>query len=130
MLHNKFWQAFFALVPLIIFFMIFIAYAVFLITIFNQVPEIESDPDKVPFLVFGGLGTFLFIIFLSVFLCLASMVFYIVHAVQNPNLKGDNLLIVWIILFIFVGGISQLLYWIIEIVNKRNNPTTSQSPQV
>lgn len=120
MLQNKFWQAFFALIPLIIFFLFFIGYAVFLITLFNQVPELEADPDKVPFAVFGGLGTFFFLIFLAIFLSLASLVFYIVHAVQNPNLKGNNLLVVWILLFIFVGGISQLLYWIIEIVNKRN----------
>lgn len=119
MLHSKFWQAFFALVPIIICFIIFFAYAVFLITLFNQAPELEADPDKVPFVVFGGLGTFFFLLFLVIFLSLASLVFYIVHAVQNPNLKGNNLLVVWIILFIFVGGISQLLYWIIEIVNKR-----------
>ncbi|MGB5692734.1 MAG: hypothetical protein WBM43_09035 [Flavobacteriaceae bacterium] len=121
MLHNKFWQAFFALTPLIIFFLFFIGYAVFLITLFHQVPEFEADQDKVPFAVFGGLGTFFFMLFLAIFLSLASLVFYIVHAVQNPNLQGNNLLLVWIILFIFVGGISQLLYWIIEIVNKRNS---------
>lgn len=120
MLHSKFWQAFFALVPLIIFFGFFIAYAIFLITILHQVPELEADPDKVPFAVFGGLGTFFFLLFLAIFLSLSSLVFYIVHAVQNPNLKENNLLIVWILLFIFIGGISQLLYWIIEIVNKRN----------
>ena len=120
MLHNKFWQAFFALVPLIIFFLLFVGYAIFFITLFNQAPELEADPDKVPFFVFGSLGSFLFFIFLAIFLSLASLVFYIVHAVQNPNLQGNNLLIVWIILFIFIGGISQLLYWIIEIVNKRN----------
>ena len=119
MLHSKFWQAFFALVPFIVLFIIFFAYAIFLITLFNQAPELEADPDKVPFVVFGGLGTFFFLLFLVIFLSLASLVFYIVHAVQNPNLQGNNLLIVWIILFIFVGGISQLLYWIIEIVNKR-----------
>ena len=119
MLHSKFWQAFFALVPFIVFFILFCAYGIFLITLFNQAPELEADPDKVPFVVFGSLGTFFALIFIVIFLSLASLVFYIVHAVQNPNLKGNNLLIVWILLFIFVGGISQLLYWIIEIVNKR-----------
>ncbi len=119
MLHSKFWQAFFALVPLITLFILFCAYAVFLATLFHELPHLEDDPDRVPFFVFGGLGTFVFVIFLIIFLSLASLVFYIVHAVQNPNLQGNNLLIVWIILFIFVGGISQLLYWIIEIINKR-----------
>lgn len=124
MLHSKFWQAFFALVPFFVFILIFMGYAIFMIAMFSGVPEMESEPDRMPYLFFGGLGTFLFFLFLAIFLSLASLVFYIVHAVQNPNLKDNNLLIVWIILFIFVGGISQLLYWIIEIVNKRNNTTT------
>lgn len=121
MLHSKFWQAFFALVPFITLFILFCAYAIFLITLFNEMPYLEEDPDRVPFFVFGGLGTFFLVLFLVIFLSLGSLVFYIVHAVQNPNLQGSNLLIVWILLFIFVGGISQLLYWIIEIVNKRES---------
>ncbi len=125
MLHSKFWQAFFALVPFISFFILFCAYAVFLMTLFHELPYLEDDPDRVPFFVFGGLGSFIFMIFTIIFLSLASLVFYIVHAVQNPNLEGSNLLIVWIILFIFVGGISQLLYWIIEIVNKRDKTAPS-----
>ena len=123
MLHSKFWQAFFALVPFFIFFIIFCGYAVFMIFMFGQAPDMGADPDRIPYAFLGGLGTFVFLLFLAIFLSLASLVFYIVHAVQNPNLRDNNLLIVWIILFIFVGGISQLLYWIIEIVNKRNMPT-------
>lgn len=125
MLHSKFWQAFFALVPFFIFIIIFAGYALFMIFVFSQAPEMETDPERIPFVFFGGLGTFVFLLFLAILLSLASLVFYIVHAVQNPNLKDNNLLIVWIILFIFVGGISQLLYWIIEIVNKRNIPAQS-----
>ncbi len=43
----------------------------------------------------------------------------IVHATQNPNLKENNMLIVWILLFVFVSGIGQLVYWIVEIIGKR-----------
>ena len=42
------------------------------------------------------------------------------HAVQNPNLKQGNTLVVWILLFVFVGGIGKLIYWIIEILGKKN----------
>lgn len=121
MLHNKFWQAFFALAPFLIFFCLFIGYGIFLIAAISEGSHVPGDPDHLSgSLIFGSLGTFLLLLFLAVFLSLASLVFFIVHAVQNPNLKGNNLLIVWILLFVFVGGISQLLYWIIEIVNKRN----------
>ena len=125
MLQSKFWQAFFALAPFFMFILIFMGYAIFMITIFSEIPEMEADPDHMPFYFFGGLGTFLFMIFLVILISLASLVFYIVHAVQNPNLKENNLLLVWILLFIFINGIAQFLYWIIEIINKRDEQTVT-----
>ena len=123
MLQSKFWQAFFALAPFLMFLLIFMGYAIFMIAIFSEMPEMESDPDHMPFFFFGGLGSFLFLMFLAILISLASLVFYIVHAVQNPNLRENNLLLVWILLFIFINGIAQFLYWIIEIINKRNDQT-------
>ena len=67
---------------------------------------------------FGGLGFLIFMVFLVVIISFASLVFYIVHAVQNPNLKNNNMLIVWILLFIFISGIGQFVYWLVEIVSK------------
>ena len=60
------------------------------------------------------------VIFLVVLLSIASLVFYIVHAVQNPNLKQGHTLLLWILLFIFVSGLGELIYWIVEIVAKRD----------
>ena len=38
----------------------------------------------------------------------------------NLNMpKDNNMLIVWILLFVFVNGIGQLIYWIVEILGKR-----------
>ena len=121
MLQSKFWQAFFALAPFIIFLLIFFGYAIFMIAMFSQASELETDPDQMPFYFLGGLGSFLMLIFLAITLSLASLIFYIVHAVQNPNLKENNLLLVWILLFVFINGIAQFLYWIIEIINKRDD---------
>jgi hypothetical protein len=77
---------------------------------------------------FGGIGVFLLFIFLAVLLSVGSLVFYIVHAAQNPNLKYNNLLLVWILLFVFANGLGQLIYWIIEVVNKRQANPVRQSP--
>lgn len=119
MLQNKFWQAFFALAPIIAFIFIFIGYFVFMFSIFSNIQELEQNSAP-PMEFFGGLGFFFIMILLTVLICLGSLIFYIVHAVQNPNLKENNLLVVWVLLFIFVGGIGQLIYWIVEIVGKRN----------
>ena len=63
--------------------------------------------------------------FLMVLLSLGSMVYYIVHAAYNPNLKENNLLLVWVLLFIFASGVGQLIYWIVEILTKREEDLTT-----
>ncbi len=122
MIHHKFWQAFFALAPLICLFIALAGYFIFLFSMLSHLPEWEPGGGEPPLVFFGGLGIFLFLILFVALLSLASLVFYIVHAAQNPNLKQNNLLVVWILLFIFANGLGQLVYWIIEILNKRNPP--------
>ncbi len=121
MIQSKFWQAFFALAPFIGLVLIVGGYAVFLFTLFSNLEEFERL-ERPPMAFFGGLGFFIFMVFLVVLLSIGSLIFYIVHAVQNPNLQQNNLLLVWILLFIFASGIGQLIYWIVEILAK-NKPT-------
>lgn len=122
MLQSKFWQAFFALAPIIIG-LLSIGY--YLYFVFDLVMDIEaaeaSGVEPTASLILGNIAWFMGFIMLIILISLASLVFYIVHAVQNPNLRGNNLLIVWILLFILVGGIGQLIYWIVEIVAKRDS---------
>ena len=121
MIQSKFWQAFFALAPFIGVVLIIGGYAVFLFSIFSNLEELERHEGP-PMAFFGGLGFFLAMVFLVVLLSIGSLIFYIVHAVKNPNLQHNNLLLVWILLFIFASGIGQLIYWIVEILAK-NKPT-------
>ncbi len=118
MLHNKFWQGFFALAPFISFFLIMIGYFFFMYSIFTNLPQLEQGGQP-PMAFWRGFGAFFIMIFLVMFICLGSLIFYIVHAIQNPNLKENNMVLVWVLLFIFVSGIGQLIYWIIEIIGKR-----------
>lgn len=118
MLHNRFWQAFFALSPLICVFIALGGYFIFIINLVNQGGNMDFRPGESPMQFIGGLGIFLLLIFLAVFLSICSLVYYIVHAAQNPDLKQNNMLVVWILLFVFANGIGQLIYWILEILNK------------
>ena len=124
MLQSKFWQAFFALAPLVSLLLMFVGYGIFLFSILSNLPQ-GGEPD--PSTVFGSLGVFLIIILLMVLISLGSMVFYIVHAANNPNLRGNNLLLVWILLFIFASGIGQLIYWIVEILSKKDTDLSTSS---
>ncbi len=125
MLHSKFWQAFFALAPILGFFFLIFGYFFFVFSLVTDIQAIEASGNAVaPEMIFGNLLWFFSFIFLSMFIYLGSLIFYIVHAVQNPNLKENNLLIVWILLFVFVSGIGQLIYWIVEIISKRKAVTS------
>lgn len=119
MLHSKFWQGFFALSPMLCLFLAIAGYLIFIMAMVTQNHGWMEQSGDAPMAFFGGLGIFLILIFITVVLSLGSLVFYIVHAAQNPNLRENNLLIVWILLFVFASGIGQLIYWIIEILNKK-----------
>ena len=120
MIHNKFWQAFFAIAPILIG-ILSIGYYIYFV--FDLVTDIEASQamgrDPEPSMILGNIAGFFGFIMFIVLVSLSSLIFYIVHAVQNPNLRGNNLLIVWILLFVFVGGIGQLSYWLVEIVGKQ-----------
>ena len=119
MIHNKYWQAFFALSPIIILFIMMLGYFIFIFSILNNIPELEQAQDNPPELILEWIGSFMIVIFLVVLLSISSLVFFIVHAVQNPNLKQGHMLLLWILVFIFVSGLGQLIYWLVEIVSKR-----------
>ena len=116
MLKSKFWQAFFALAPFVSLILIFVGYAVFLMAILTTIPQGGDNPEPVS--VFGGVGVLVFTFGPIFLISMASLVYYIVHAAYNPNLRENNLLILWILLFIFTSGLGQFIYWIVEIVNK------------
>lgn len=125
MLHHKFWQAFFALAPIIVGIFSIIVYIFFVINLVTNIESAEASGNVSASMILGKIAWFMgFIVFL-ILLGLGSLIFYIVHAVQNPSLKNNNLLIVWILLFIFFSGIGQLVYWIVEIVGKRNQLPTN-----
>jgi len=119
MLHSKFWQAFFALAPIIILFIVLFGYLFFIFSLVNSIPELEHSQNEIPSVFLQNFILFFVFIFVTIFISLGSLIFYILHAVQNPNLKQHNLLLIWILLFVLVSGIGQLIYWIVEIIGKK-----------
>ncbi|MEM7381053.1 MAG: hypothetical protein AAF361_07630 [Bacteroidota bacterium] len=126
MLNNKFWQAFFAIAPLAMLIVTLIGYIFFIFTVITQIPEVEQSGTVPPSVILGEIGGFMLLVLLTVLISLGSLIFYIIHAVQNQNLADSNLLVVWILLFVFVSGIGQLIYWIVEIVGKNKDNKVSE----
>ncbi len=126
MLHSKFWQGFFAIAPIAMLFLGLIAYFIFLFFVISNSGDFGHDAEYYSSnSILGNIGLLLLYILVAVVVSLGSLVFYIVHAANNPNLRENNMLLVWILLFIFANGIGQLIYWIIEIINKRDQQTLS-----
>ncbi|WP_373073098.1 hypothetical protein [Zeaxanthinibacter enoshimensis] len=119
MLNNKFWQGFFALAPLVSLILLIFGYLFFIILAIGGDIGDNGHMDEVHGLLMGGIAFFIIVVLLVVLISFASLVFYIVHAAKNPNLQGNNMLVVWILLFLFANGLGQLIYWIIEILNKK-----------
>lgn len=63
------------------------------------------------------IGTFILIGLLSL-LSLGLLIYYIIHAINNKNLKNEER-IVWILLFIFIANIAFIIYWIMRIWNDK-----------
>lgn len=121
MLRNKFWQAFFAIGPIAMLVLGLIGYFVFLFMLISRIDHLEHGPGNFPEnWILGNLGIIVFFVLIAVLISFGSLIYYIVHAAYNPNLKQNNLLLVWILLFIFANGLGQLIYWIMEVVGKRD----------
>lgn len=86
-------------------------------TISEFVPESIYDKPN-PKHVFE---TMLPLITLGIFaglISLSSLIVYIVHAVNNKGIESGER-IMWILLFIFINGISEPIYFLLRIVNQR-----------
>ncbi|WP_246019834.1 hypothetical protein [Muriicola soli] len=57
MLHNKFWQALFAIGPIAMLFLGMIAYFIFLFFLFGNMDDLHSNPNNVSAsMILGNLG--------------------------------------------------------------------------
>lgn len=85
----------------------------------------ELDP------LFGiGFGLFFLVHMFTIFLSLGMTVFHVIHAVKNQSLE-NNMRIVWIILFFFVGMIAEPIYFYLEVwKDKAANTSPGQLPSM
>jgi Phospholipase_D-nuclease N-terminal len=80
----------------------------------NFLPEIlklermGEEPD--PLYVFSKMGPFIALIILSALLHLGLLIFFIIHAINNKQVKSEER-IIWILVFIFVSSIGFPIYW-------------------
>ena len=69
-----------------------------------------EEPGNLSPIFAGGFLLIFLLHFITIFLIMGLMVYYIVHAIKNESLSSD-MRIVWVLLFVFVGIVAEPVYW-------------------
>lgn len=76
---------------------------------------IEAAQTDRPDIILGNLGGLVIMgVVLGIF-ATGMLIFYIVHAAMNTSLSTP-MKVLWIILFLFFGGVPEVVYFFMEIV--------------
>ena len=68
-----------------------------------------EEPGNLSPIFAGGFLLIFLLHFITIFLIMCLMVYYIVHAIKNEWLSSD-MRIVWVLVFVFVGIVAEPVY--------------------
>ena len=125
LLNNPKLQAILAIVPVTLFILGLLSYFGIFFSMFStidaQLGHMGNSKSLLSALL-GNLIIFIFLVLMSFFTGVISFVYFVVHAVKNPNLiKSDDRLL-WIIAIIFGNGLGIFVYWFSQIKRKDPRP--------
>lgn len=93
-------------------------YALWFLT--AMLPELVAGNEQaVETMFIESIGGFLISIIFLVFLSLAVLIFYIVHAASNKHI-GDGMKALWIVLIFFFGSVAEVAYFFMEIIPEKS----------
>lgn len=78
----------------------------------------QLDSPEPPAALFGFFPFAFLLIFLAIIFSIGTLIYYIVHIVNNPKFKLEehkNMQIVWILIVLFANGIGSMVYYFVEI---------------
>ncbi|HJS00112.1 MAG TPA: hypothetical protein VJ780_04175 [Flavobacterium sp.] len=96
-----------------------IAYFVFFFSFFiGNIESLEKDSleGNPPIAFFRGfIGAFVILI-LTVLISLGIKIFDIIHLTKSNKNDTNNKILMWVLLFVFTGIISEIVYYFLEIL--------------
>ena len=114
---TKIWLGILTFLPM---FLIF-AYIFYIFTAFIPTAiRLEDSHQEVPVELFQSISVMILFIVLAVIIKMGIMIYYIVHASNNPK-NENNTKIMWIVLLVLVGTISSIVYYFLEILPSKDN---------
>jgi|GEM_PF-704757 hypothetical protein len=89
-----------------------------------------NDPDMIAENILGAYsvaGVAFWIISSIIFsiVSLVVLIIYIIHAVKKENISSSER-VMWILLFIFIGLIGQVIYFFMHVMNSNNKEKPNQ----
>jgi phospholipase D-like protein len=113
---NKLWLGILTFSPLV-FLTIFI---IWFVSIFiNNIYILENSAGQPPIEIFRLMMTAFIFLALAIIVKLGLMIYYIIHVSDNQD-NDNNKKILWILIFVFVGTIGNIIYFFMEIVPSSN----------
>lgn len=86
--------------------------------------RLEDSHQEVPIELFRSISVMILFIVLAIIVKMGIMIYYIVHASNNPK-NENNTKIMWIVLLVLVGTISSIVYYFLEILPSKDNSNQS-----
>jgi len=121
MLNNRLIQALMGLLPFTLFVINIVYCFAYLFPSFAV--EQGSYPSQDMYeSVFSKLGNLILLSLFSMVVIIISIVYFIIHALHNPNLNNSNARIIWILVIVLVNTFGGMIYWLAEIVAKKPKP--------
>ncbi|MBS7333206.1 hypothetical protein [Faecalibacter bovis] len=125
LLNNTKLQTILAIIPLAIFILAMLSYLVIFFSLFGTIDSQlghEGTSKSMLVSLLGNLVIFIFLVFLGFFVGVISFIYFVVHAVKNPNLMESDDRLLWILAIILGNGIGVFVYWLYQIKKKDPRP--------
>jgi len=122
LLNNPKLQATLAIVPITLFILGLLSYFGIFYSMFSTLDAQLGSSKSLLSALLGNLIIFIFLVLMSFFTGVISFVYFIVHALKNPNLIKSDDRLVWITIIIFGNGIGIFVYWLTQIKRKKPRP--------
>ena len=119
---RKIWLGILTFLPFVL---VFIYFILFFTVFLNNIHQLEqSHHDEFPLELVKSLFIVFIPIFLSIVISLIIMIYYIVHANNNPN-NDSGKKIMWTLILILITSVGSLVYYFVEILPTSNKLSNS-----
>lgn len=106
----------------------FAAYFIFFFSFFfSNIENLENntgEPSQIMFFK-SIIGAFVILI-VTLLISIGIKIFDIIHLIKSNKNDKSNKILIWVLLFIFVGVIAEIIYFFLEIIPNKKQELTQQ----